>query len=75
MKNEKGVFFAEKHVLRERFKVALKEINKKKNLKFFSSISIFYLDTFWYHDRYSKQSPGSTLHDSNNGLAIFDDLS
>ena len=69
-------FFAENQLLRERFKVALKEIGKEKIiLKIFSSISIFYLDTFWYDDRYWKPSPGSTLHDSNDGLAIFDDLS
>ena len=43
IKNEK-MFFAEKRVLRERFKVALEEIGKEKIiLKFFSSISIFFV--------------------------------
>ena len=74
MKNEK-VFFAENQLLRERFKVTLKEIGKEKIiLKFFHRFRFFYLDTFWYNDRYWKPSPWSTLHDFNDGLAIFDDL-
>ena len=28
----------------------------------------------WDHDRYVKASPGSTLHNPNNGLTICDDL-
>ena len=52
MKNEK-VFFAENQLFRERFKVALKEIGKEKIiLKFFHRFRFFYLDTFWYDDRY-----------------------
>ena len=75
-KFKKFVFLAENQLLRERFKVTLKEIGKEKIiLKFFSSISIFCLDTFWYDDRYWKPSPGSTLHDPNDGWAIFDNLS
>ena len=38
MKNEK-LFFAENHFLRERFKVALKEIGKEKNI-----LKIFFID-------------------------------
>ena len=37
--------------------------------------SIFYLDKIWNDDRYWEPSPGSTLHDSNNGWSKFDDLS
>ena len=75
IKNEK-VFFAEKRVLREFFKVALKEIGKEKFFwNFFHRFWFLYLDTFWYNDRYWKPSPGSTLHDSNGNLVILDDLS
>ena len=41
---------------------------------FFSRIRKLDLDMIWDHDRYVKASPGSTLHNPNNGLAIFDDL-
>ena len=55
MKNEKA-FFAEKRLFRERFKVALEEVGlgKEKVIEknFFSLISILYLDTLWYDDRY-----------------------
>ena len=72
----KKCFFAEKRLLRESFKVTLKEIGKEKIFEiFFHRFRFFHLDTFWYDDRYWKVSPGSTLHDSNNGLAISDDLS
>ena len=58
------------------FRTFGKEIGNGKIIKkFFSSISIFYLDTFWYNNRYWKPSSGSTLHDSNDGWSIFDDLS
>ena len=71
------MFFAETHFLRQSFKVALKEIGKEKViLKFLkSNFDFFYLDKIWNDDRYWEPSPGSTLHDSNNGWAIFDDLS
>ena len=70
------MFFAEKLLLRESFKVTLKEIGKEKKFEtFFHRFRFFHLDTFWYDDRYGKPSPGSTLHDSNDGLAISDDLS
>ena len=75
MKNEK-MFFAENQLLRERFKVTLKEIGKEKIiLKFFYQFRFFYLDKIWNDDRYWESSPGSTLHDSNNGWSKFDDLS
>ena len=52
-KMKKLSFFAEKPLLRERFKVAHKEIGKEKIiLKFFHRFRFFYLDTFWYNDRY-----------------------
>ena len=41
---------------------------------FFSRIRKLDLDMIWDHDRYVKASPGSTLHNPNNGLAISDDL-
>ena len=42
--SKKFCFFAENQLLRERFKVALKEIGKEKIiLKIFSSISIFFI--------------------------------
>ena len=41
---------------------------------FFSRIPKLDVDVLWYHDRYVKASPGSTLQSSNNGLAIFDYL-
>ena len=41
---------------------------------FFSWIRFLDLDMIWDHDRYVKASPGSTLHNPNNGLTIFDDL-
>ena len=42
--------------------------------KNFSRIRFLDLDMIWYHDRYVKASPGSTLHNPNNGLTISDDL-
>ena len=53
-KKRKSVFFAEKRVLRERFKVALKEIAKKIFFfgNFFHRFRLFCLDTFWYDNRY-----------------------
>ena len=42
--------------------------------KIFSRIRFLDLDMIWDHDRYVKASPGSTLHNPNNGLAICDDL-
>ena len=42
--------------------------------KKFSRIRILDLDMIWDHDRYVKASPGSTLHNPNNGLVISDDL-
>ena len=37
---------------------------------FFSRIRKLDLDMIWDHDRYVKASPGSTLHNPNNGLAM-----
>ena len=42
--------------------------------KKFSRIRKLDLDMIWDHDRYVKASPGSTLHNPNNGLTISDDL-
>ena len=73
---KKIVFFSENQLLRERFKVTLKENGKEKIiLKFFKRSRFSYLDAFWYDDTYWKPSPGSTLHDSNINWDIFDDLS
>ena len=66
----------EKQLLRESFKVALKKIREEEIIvNFFHRFRFFHLETFWYDDRYWKSSPGSTLHDSNDGLVIFDILS
>ena len=61
---------------KKRLKEILKEIGKENEFwKNFHRIRIFCLDEFWYDDRYWKASPGSTLNDFNNGLAIFYDWS
>ena len=61
---------------KKRLKEILKKIGKENEFwKKFHRIRIFCLDEFWYDDRYWKASPGSTLNDFNNGLAIFYDWS
>ena len=68
--------WAENWLLKSALKKSLKKLVRKMNFeKFFHRIRIFCLDEFWYDDRYWKASPGSTLNDFNNGLAIFYDWS
>ena len=74
-KNKK-VFFCWKRLLRESFKVTLKEIGKEKKFwNFFHPFEFFHLDTLCYNDRYWKSSTGFTLNDSDDSFAISDDLS
>ena len=68
--------WAEKWLLKSALKKSLRKLVRKTKFEnFFHRIRFFYLDAFWYDDRYWKASPGSTLNDFNDGLTIFHDLS
>ena len=68
--------WAQNWLLKSALKKPLRKLVRKMNFeKNFHRIRFFYLDVFWYDDRYWKASPGSTLNDFNDGLTIFHDLS
>ena len=75
IRRKKFVFSAENMLSESALKFPLiKYAQKVKFEKKFSRIRKLDLDMIWDHDRYVKASPGSTLHNPNNGLAICDDL-